>query len=158
MILSVKQGDIEYHLLSLWYDSTRVIGKHSNRLANGPVLGIRIYYAFISFTQMFLIVKASWWFRVITHSGNELADQCLTFVAILLAWPYCKLKYWWKLSFNFFWKLLESIHLNTTLYHHYDQVALTPRISQTLSLSLSLTVPIILYPYWADVNKSLLVG
>ena len=36
-MLSVKQGGIKYHFLSLWYDSTwdwtqvsRVIGKHSN--------------------------------------------------------------------------------------------------------------------------------
>ena len=36
-MLSVKQGDIKYHFLSLWYDSTRdwtqvsrPIGEHSN--------------------------------------------------------------------------------------------------------------------------------
>ena len=41
IILSVKQGGIKYHFLSLWYDSTwdwtqvsRAIGEHSNRLAN----------------------------------------------------------------------------------------------------------------------------
>ena len=41
IMLSVKQGGIKYHFLSLWYDSTwdwtqvsRAIGKHSNRLAN----------------------------------------------------------------------------------------------------------------------------
>ena len=40
-MLSVKQGGIKYHFLSLWYDSTwdltqvsRTIGEHSNRLAN----------------------------------------------------------------------------------------------------------------------------
>ena len=40
-MLSVKQGGIKYHFLSLWYDSTwdwtqvsRAIGEHSNRLAN----------------------------------------------------------------------------------------------------------------------------
>ena len=39
-MLSVKQGGIKYHFLSLWYDSTwnwtqvsRAIGEHSNRLA-----------------------------------------------------------------------------------------------------------------------------
>ena len=41
IMLSVKQGGIKYHFLSLWYDSTwdwtqvsRAIGEHSNRLAN----------------------------------------------------------------------------------------------------------------------------
>ena len=41
IMLSVKQGGINYHFLSLWYDSTwewiqvsRAIGEHSNRLAN----------------------------------------------------------------------------------------------------------------------------
>ena len=40
-MLSVKQGGIKYHFLSLWYDLTwdwtqvsRAIGEHSNRLAN----------------------------------------------------------------------------------------------------------------------------
>ena len=39
IMLSVKQGGIKYHFLSLWYDSTwdwtqvsRAIGEHSNRL------------------------------------------------------------------------------------------------------------------------------
>ena len=43
-MLSVKQGGIEYHFKSLWYDSTwdwtqvsRAIGEHSNRWANVPV-------------------------------------------------------------------------------------------------------------------------
>ena len=42
-MLSVKQGGIKYHFLSLWYDSTRDwtpvsrgIGEHSNYKANGP--------------------------------------------------------------------------------------------------------------------------
>ena len=41
IILSVKQGGIKYHFLSLWYDSTwdwtqvsRAIGKHSNHYTN----------------------------------------------------------------------------------------------------------------------------
>ena len=41
MILSVKQGGIKYHFLSLWYDLTwdrtqvsLAIGKHSNYYAN----------------------------------------------------------------------------------------------------------------------------
>ena len=41
IMLSVKQGGIKYHFLSLWHDSTwdwtqvsRAIGEHSNRLAN----------------------------------------------------------------------------------------------------------------------------
>ena len=41
IMLSVKQGGIKYHFLSLWYDSTwdrtqvsRAIGEHSNRQAN----------------------------------------------------------------------------------------------------------------------------
>ena len=40
-MLSVKQGSIKYHFLSLWYDSardstqvTQVIGEHSNHHAN----------------------------------------------------------------------------------------------------------------------------
>ena len=40
-MLSVKQGGIKYHFLSLWYDSTwdwtlvsRTIGEHSNHHAN----------------------------------------------------------------------------------------------------------------------------
>ena len=41
IMLSVEQGGIKYHFLSLWYDSTwdwtevsRAIGEHSNRYAN----------------------------------------------------------------------------------------------------------------------------
>ena len=41
-MLSVKQGSIKYHFLSLWYDLTRdwtqvtqAIGKHSNHYAKG---------------------------------------------------------------------------------------------------------------------------
>ena len=44
IILSVKQGDIKYHFLSFWYDSTwdwtpvsRTIGEHSYHCANGLV-------------------------------------------------------------------------------------------------------------------------
>ena len=40
-MLSVKQGSIKYHILSLWYDSTwdlsqvsQAIGEHSNHYAN----------------------------------------------------------------------------------------------------------------------------
>ena len=40
-MMSVKQGGIKYHFLSLWYDSTwdwtqvsRAIGEHSNRLTS----------------------------------------------------------------------------------------------------------------------------
>ena len=33
-MLSVKQGSIKYHFFSLWYDSTWVIGEHSNHFAN----------------------------------------------------------------------------------------------------------------------------
>ena len=43
-MLSIKQGGIKYHFLSLWYDSTWdwtlvswAIGEHSHRQANGPV-------------------------------------------------------------------------------------------------------------------------
>ena len=46
-MLSVKQGSIKYHFLSLWYDSirdriqvSRAIGEHSNCLANSEILGI----------------------------------------------------------------------------------------------------------------------
>ena len=41
-MLSVKQGSIKYHFVSLWYDSTwdwtlvsQTIGEHSTHLANG---------------------------------------------------------------------------------------------------------------------------
>ena len=44
IMLSVKQEDIKYHFLSLWYDSTwdwnpvsRTIGKHYTHYANGPI-------------------------------------------------------------------------------------------------------------------------
>ena len=44
IILSVKQGGIKYHFLSLWYDSTwnwtpfsHTIGEHSNHYTNGLV-------------------------------------------------------------------------------------------------------------------------
>ena len=47
-MLSVKQGSIKYHFLSLWYDSTwdwnlvsRAIGEHSNHLTQ-----TLIYYNF----------------------------------------------------------------------------------------------------------------
>ena len=45
IMLSVKQGSIKYHFLSLWYDSTwdwtqisRVIGEHSNHYANVKIV------------------------------------------------------------------------------------------------------------------------
>ena len=48
-MLSVKQGGIKYHFLSLWYDSTwdwtqvsRAIGEHSNRWANVPDTGLTV--------------------------------------------------------------------------------------------------------------------
>ena len=43
-MLNVKQGDIKYHFLSLWYDSTLdwipvswAIGEHSNQKGNGSI-------------------------------------------------------------------------------------------------------------------------
>ena len=50
IMLSVKQGSIKYHFLSLWYDSTwdwtqvsRAIGEHSNRSDHLPqILKINI--------------------------------------------------------------------------------------------------------------------
>ena len=48
-MLSVKQGGIKYHFLSLSYDSTwywtqvsRDIGEHANRYANVVVLGYMV--------------------------------------------------------------------------------------------------------------------
>ena len=45
-MLSVKQGNIKYHFLSLWYDSTwdgtqvsQAIREHSNHYANVRYLG-----------------------------------------------------------------------------------------------------------------------
>ena len=56
IMLSVKQGGIKYHFLSLWYDSTwdwtqvsRAIGEHSNCKAN--VLYIYIYIYIFVFLQ-----------------------------------------------------------------------------------------------------------
>ena len=53
-MLSVKQGDIKYHFLSLWYDSTedltpvsRTIGEHSTHYANGPVNHVKIISFFV---------------------------------------------------------------------------------------------------------------
>ena len=44
-MLSVKQGGVKYHFLSIWYDSTWdwtlvpcTIGKHSTHKANAPVI------------------------------------------------------------------------------------------------------------------------
>ena len=56
-MLSVKQGSIKCHFLSLWYDSTwdwisvsQAIGEHSTNLVNGAVLYIYIYiYIYIAF-------------------------------------------------------------------------------------------------------------
>ena len=49
-MLSVKQGGIKYHFLSLWYDSTwdwtqvsRAIGEHSNRYSLRTVLKINLH-------------------------------------------------------------------------------------------------------------------
>ena len=53
-MLSVKQGGIKYHFLSLWYDSTwdwtqdLAIGEHSNRLAN-----VRYYIYIYNITHLF---------------------------------------------------------------------------------------------------------
>ena len=53
-MLSVKQGGIKSHFLSLWYDSiwdwiqvSQAIGELDNRLANGPFL-----YNLIVFTYL----------------------------------------------------------------------------------------------------------
>ena len=44
IMLCIKQGDIEYHFMSLWYNSiwdctpvSRTIGEHSNHYTNGPI-------------------------------------------------------------------------------------------------------------------------
>ena len=45
IMLSVKQGDIKYDFLSIWYDWTPVsqtIGEHSTHQANGKVLSITL--------------------------------------------------------------------------------------------------------------------
>ena len=49
-MMSVKQGGIKYHFLSLWYDATwdwtlvsQAIGAHSTHKANEPVL-IKYYF------------------------------------------------------------------------------------------------------------------
>ena len=54
-MLSVKQGGIKYHFLSLWYDSTwdwtqvsRAIGEHTNQYANVQ----RVYLAFTAYQPL----------------------------------------------------------------------------------------------------------
>ena len=49
-MLSIKQGSVKYHFLSLWYDSTwdwtlifQAIGEHSSHLANVRLMLIYIY-------------------------------------------------------------------------------------------------------------------
>ena len=53
-MLSVKQGSIKYHFLSLWYDSTwdwtgvsQAIGKYSNHYANNSVQITCIKYGYL---------------------------------------------------------------------------------------------------------------
>ena len=62
-MLSVKQGGIKNHFFSLWYDSawdwtpiSWVIGEHSNRFANGPV----IYGYIIFFCVRFWNLRWKW--------------------------------------------------------------------------------------------------
>ena len=57
-MLSIKQGGIKYHFLSLWYDSTwdwtqvsRAIGEHSNHNAN-----VRYTYQHYSIIKIFSAV------------------------------------------------------------------------------------------------------
>ena len=60
-MLSVKQGGIKYHFLSLWYNSTwdwtkvfRNIGEHSTHLANDAVLFyLRIFDEYKTMKFMF---------------------------------------------------------------------------------------------------------
>ena len=60
IMLSVKQGSIKYHFLSVLYDSTWdwtqvswTIGKHSTHYANGPVyLGIMTMKGYLVFQEM----------------------------------------------------------------------------------------------------------
>ena len=65
IMLSVKQGGIKYHFLSLWYDSTwdwtqvsRAIGEHSNRLTNVQLECYYVphtYYTTITFSDWGLV-------------------------------------------------------------------------------------------------------
>ena len=59
-MLSVKQGGIKYHFLSLWYDSTwdwttvsRAIGEHLNGLVERS---LKIYFSQIVKTAFFFLI------------------------------------------------------------------------------------------------------
>ena len=47
IMLSVKQGGIKYHFLSLWYDSTRSPGPLANTLTPRPMSGSIYIYIYI---------------------------------------------------------------------------------------------------------------
>ena len=63
IMLSVKQGGIKYHFLSLWYDATwdwtlvsRTIGEHSTHLAN-ELPTSELFVIFKKITSILLIYQ-----------------------------------------------------------------------------------------------------
>ena len=61
--MSVKQGGIKNHFLSLWYDSTwdwtlvsRAIGKHSAHKANEPVYSLSEFFRWGLVSIIFVVI------------------------------------------------------------------------------------------------------
>ena len=79
IVLSVKQGGIKYHFLSLWYDSTWdwaqvswTIGEHSNHYANCPVHIIKF-----NIKHLFAQLKGFMWSKRLNSSIWSI-DKILT--------------------------------------------------------------------------------
>ena len=63
-MVSVKQDNIKYHFLSLWYDSTydwtqvsRAFGEHSEHYGNIRYEYIKDYNWYISIENVFFLIK-----------------------------------------------------------------------------------------------------
>ena len=63
IMLSIKQGDIKYYSLSLWYDlnwdwnpASQAIGKHSNHYINRPVAYIHTYIHTYTYTHIYIYI------------------------------------------------------------------------------------------------------
>ena len=54
IMLSVKQRDIKYHFLSLWYDSTGLLVLFTNPSARGRIIG------FIPFPRVLVLCEMQW--------------------------------------------------------------------------------------------------
>ena len=79
IMLSVKQGHIKHHFLSLWYDSmwdwilvSWTIGKHSNHFANLQCFSIKLNYKSINSSQLFYSIKKKFcWGQTEFNSRGE---------------------------------------------------------------------------------------